>query len=378
MVTDWLKAGLIYLNTWISGAEQALEPVPVPDKVPAYDVISVTNSDNETSQIAIFTNESIDAFRKEVPEPSRLSQFIYGYNYDLEISLGQSLSAYFSEEAAAEIAYITSSSYTEEAGYIPNSEYPIAANQTLWNILLDENNAFGPMAVPFQKDMTQNINGRPAPYCGIFHLSETATGEKRIKSFLQLTDTDISVTVPEEYGPEFRAFVKYHEIAHCMGGDERTSDFVASKMLLANYADTAKALRFLDVLEDIRALNSLEDQTGAYMGTSESIRKAMDDFKKAGRITETNEEIWFWAKVSKSRSTGPMSDLAETLNNDPEIQTMFANMDYAAIGDHILKLQKTTDEEYQALYGRLADSMHSMANIVPKLDVATSPPAPSP
>lgn len=357
---------MLHLNTLLSGAEDILATPPAPNDTPSFEVISVTNSDGETSRIALFTNESIDAYRGRIPEPRRMSQLLHGFNYDLESSIKKSLSSSFSPSAAEYVAYVAAIVYAPEMGYIPDSDYPLASEKTYLNKLLNSQNLFSPMTAPMDEYGQFYFQGHPAAYCGVFHLSETSTGKSWIESLLEIQNSDIPVFTAEEYGPEFNEFVKYHEIAHCMGGNERSADYVAAKILLANHPDPEKALRFLEIFEDIRALRSLSDAVPQYLGTSESVRKAMDEFNQIGGFKQTNEKIWSLAKTSKSRKTEAIESLAIILNGDPKTKKMLEDMDYNSLGRHILELRETANEKDKDLYGRLAVSMFSMARIVPK------------
>lgn len=317
-----------------AAAEKAALPRPddvtMEDVAEMTDIIELQNAQGQTSKIAIIYNERYNIYWQKKMR-TKIADDMHENPNDLDIPLYRYLSAQGFKDAL-NFSMDISQQYSPSSGYKADAPFPFQRP----HLLHDKENFFKtPTALYyFTEEDIPKAGTEPRSQCAVILLPAVYDGQTWTRSFLALDDSPRAIKLMREYGRDFVDFVLYHELAHCMGGDETMADYIASKMLLKESKNKLKTLDFLKLIKSIRSA-SLFTILPVYQETSIAINHAIQEFRKNRfKVPETREQIWLMATQPKDFNGWPMSFVkAEVVARRSDL---VANKDFNGIVQHLI------------------------------------------
>ena len=333
------------------------------DKSDISTIVPVINSRGETSKISIIYNETYEAYRRQKGSLGFFDEFFYGYNYDLS----QDLEVKFIEGGikttlARRMAKNIAKRYSS-SNYITGHDYPIYSEESFFDFILGSPIHWSPSAKVFdQKGKYINLheNSQVSVACSIIGLSDSFNGEAWLASFLFAHGNHFDF--PEENGKEFAAFVKYHEIAHCMGADERLADYVAAKIYLKNHEDPSRAMKFLDLVKSLRLRNNIIVNSPKRYGDFFAIEQAMEEYKDGLIFNESNKKIWSQALIKNDFSKDIIAKAKYILFNhdNDKLKSALNDRRFDDADDIIRNVGQTVSPEYKFVFNAFSKAMQTL------------------
>lgn len=280
-ITSFLLAS--FIGTASTSDKDMDQPFPDtkigPDFSQALELLELKNSENDISKVTILYNERTTGVLLKNPinffnwehTYKNVAEFLrqHGYNANASTEIAKSITPtafWENDKASSPISMIPF------FGLVPS-----AAG---WNIHGHKN--------------IIETTAKPSAFCAVQDLSTSFNGAAWFRALMDMEKDPRDITLPVEYGSEFHDFVRYHELAHCMGANEERADYVAAKLFLKNHTDKARALTFLKMFQSIRASQIVffEEQKDSYYGCFLALNQAITQFEQKGIISETEQEIW--------------------------------------------------------------------------------------